>query len=95
MTANPLDYVDLPDPYVVDEEETLAAFCDELRDTEAKAILTRVLLSGEPYAAVSRILEELSLRDAYEAFLAEAYLDAAREWCREMEIPWMEDEGGQ
>lgn len=90
MTAHPADYVNLPDPYVVDEEEALEVFCDELGDRKAKAILSRALLSGEPFAAVSRILEELSLREAYEVFLAEAYLDAAREWCSEMEIPWTE-----
>lgn len=90
MDAHPADYVNVPDPYVVDEEEVLEAFCDELPDAEAKAILARALLSREPFAAVSHVLDELSLREAYEEFLAGAYLDAARDWCSEMEIPWTE-----
>ncbi|MGX8703877.1 MAG: hypothetical protein ACSW8H_05435, partial [bacterium] len=84
MDLHPADYVNLPDPYVVDEEAALEAFCDGLSDAEAKAILNRALLSGEPYAEISHVLEELSLREAYEAFLSEAYLDAARDWCSEL-----------
>ena len=90
MDAHPEHYVGIPDQYVVNEEEALEAFCDDLRDAEAKAILSRALLTGESFAAIGRVLDELSLREAYEAFLNEAYLDAARDWCTEMEIPWEE-----
>lgn len=91
MAAHPADYVNLPEQYAVDEEELLADFCEGLEDQKKAAILARALADGEPLSAVYRVLEALSLKDAYEEVLGEAYLDAAREWCSEMEIPWMED----
>ncbi len=93
MDAHPMDYVNLPEQYVVDEEVALEDFCESLEDGEAAAILNQALLSGAPVGSIYQVLEELQLREPYETFLDELYLDAAREWCSDMEIPWEEDAG--
>ena len=81
------DYVELPTQRKLHEYDIMERFADEKRSDP----LLRALRGRKPFRTFKDRAMEIGLDQEYYAFRSAAYVDIAREWCRENDIPFTEE----
>ncbi len=81
------DYIRLPSQYELHEYRIMERFAEEKGNT----VLMRALHGRRPYRTFKDRAIDLDLDREYYAFRTKAYGEIAREWCRENEIPFVEE----
>lgn len=84
------DYVRLPSQYDLHEYGIMEDFAEDRDDEE----LSRALHGRKPFRSFKDTAKSQGTVDEYYAFRTSAYTDIAREWCRENEIPFIDDKKG-
>ena len=84
------DFVELPTQRELHEYDIMERFAEE----KGNQPLLRALHGRKPFRTFKDRAIEIGLDQEYYAFRSAAYVDIAREWCRENEIPFTE-EGAQ
>lgn len=80
------DYIRLPSQNELHEYDIMERFAEE----KNSAVLLRALHGRKPFRTFKDRAIDICLDQAYYAFRSQAYVDIAREWCRENEIPFTE-----
>ena len=81
------DYVELPSQRELHEYDIMERFAEE----RGSAPLLRALRGRKPFRTFKDRAMEIGLEQEYYAFRSAAYVDIAREWCRENDIPFTEE----
>ncbi|MCL1983223.1 MAG: UPF0158 family protein [Clostridiales bacterium] len=81
-------YIALPSRYDIREYDMMAEFADDVCD-EHKSELLSVALEGEgAFRRFKDTLSRVGLEDDWYRFKEEAYIEVARKWCQDYEIPY-------
>ena len=80
------DYVRLPSQDELHEYGIMESFAEARNST----VLMKALRGRKPFRTFKDRAIELGLDQAYFEFRSQAYVNIAREWCRENEIPFTE-----
>ena len=81
------DYVRLPSQYELHEYSIMEHFAEE----KDNMVLMRALQGHRPYRTFKDRAIDLDLDQEYYTFRTKAYGEIARKWCRENEIPFVEE----
>ncbi len=82
------DYVELPTQRELHEYDIMERFAEK----KGSAPLLRALRGRKPFRTFKDRAIEIGLEQEYYAFRSAAYVEIAREWCRENEIPFIEED---
>ena len=80
------NYIRLPSEYELHEYDIMERFAKE----KNSAALMKALHGRKPFRSFKDCAIDMGLDQAYYAFRSQAYVDIARKWCMENEIPFTE-----
>ena len=72
----------------IDAYSIMVRFTDSLKNKRAKELLSVALKGRGAFRRFKDTLHHLDLTDEWYAFQNEAYIEIAREWCEENDIPY-------
>ena len=85
---NSNDYLRLPNQFDIHEYQIMESFAVSIRDSAKSSRLFRALRGRKPYRHFKDEIIYLDLDQAYYAFLHQALIEIAREWCEDHDIPY-------
>jgi len=88
---NSKDYIPLPDNFDIDGYRIMMNFAKTLSDDSKREKLFYSLNGQHPFRRFKDALYYFDLEKDYFAFQYSQYLDIAREWCKDNDIPYRED----
>lgn len=83
-----MDYVRLPNQYEIHEYRIMERFAGATPNQRKQAALFRALNGRRPYRRFKDELNYHGLTETYYAFRFLEFIEIAREWCEENEIPF-------
>ena len=86
---NSRDYVKLPSQYDLHEYDIMENFAEVTKDVHKREELFRALDGKRPFRYFKDTLISTELNEAYYAFWILAFLEIAKEWCEEHDIPYI------
>lgn len=85
---NSCDFVRLPNQYDIHEYDIMENFAGTIENAQKRERLFRALNGRKPFRHFKDTLDYTGLTDAYYSFRALAYLEIAKAWCEENNIPY-------
>lgn len=85
---NSNDYLRLPNQFDIHEYRIMASFAEFIRDSAKSSRLFRALRGRKPYRHFKDEIIYLDLDQAYYTFRYQAYIEIAREWCEDHDLPY-------
>lgn len=82
------DYLRLPNQYDIHEYRIMESFAESVRDSSKSSRLFRALRGRKPYRHFKDEIIYLDLDQAYYAFRSRAFMEIAREWCENYDLPY-------
>ncbi|MCL2318238.1 MAG: UPF0158 family protein [Methanomassiliicoccaceae archaeon] len=79
-----------PDAYELDVFSLMDRFADGLTDARAKELLILALDGKGAFRRFRTVLEREGLEEEWYAFKHDAFIEIAREWCKDNDIPYEE-----
>ena len=83
------NYVRLPNQRDIHEYSIMENFAESCPDAGKRAKLLRALTGRKPYRHFKDELNYIGLDEVYYAFRFLAFVNIAKEWCEENEIPYI------
>ncbi len=82
------DFVRLPNQFDIREYDIMENFADTTANAQKRERLFHALNGRKPFRHFKDTLDDTGLADAYFSFRALAYLEIAKAWCDENDIPY-------
>ena len=82
------DYLRLPNQYDIHEYRIMESFAESVRDSSKSNRPFRALRGRKPYRHFKDEIIYLNLDQAYYAFRSRAFMEIAREWCENYNLPY-------
>ena len=82
------DYLRLPNQYDIHEYHIMESFAESVQDSSKSGRLFRALRGRKPYRHFKDEIYYLDLDQAYYAFRSCAFMDIARKWCENRNLPY-------
>ena len=82
------DYLRLPNQYDIHEYHIMESFAESVQDSSKSSRLFRALRGRKPYRHFKDEIYYLDLDQAYYAFRSCAFMDIARKWCENYNLPY-------
>ena len=81
-------WIAAPSQRDINEYEIMTNFADSVTDQRANDLLSVALEGKGAFRRFKDTLQRVGLTDDWYAFKHDAYIDIAREWCEENDIPY-------
>ena len=82
------DYLRLPNQYDIHEYHIMESFAESVQDSSKSGRLFRALRGRKPYRHFKDEIIYLNLDQAYYTFRSCAFMEIAREWCENYDLPY-------
>lgn len=89
------DYVPLPSRHDIHEYSIMESFCHTVEPQKTANDLIRAISGRGAFRRFKDAVHRHSLQEQWYRFKDEAYLEIARDWCKENSIIWQEAPSGQ